>query len=75
MPKPVHEIRLGLIKATVRRFRTRSGLRHTVSVVRLYRNGDLWKHSTRFGRDDIPAVRLALDKAYTWIFEHGNQVK
>ncbi len=75
MPKPVHEIRRGLIKATVRRARTRSGLRHTVSVVRLYRNGDLWKHSTRFGRDDIPAVRLALDKAYMRICEHGRQVK
>ena len=75
MPKPVHEIRLGLIKVTVRRSRTRSGLRHTVSVVRLYRNGDLWKHSTHFGRDDIPAVRLALDKAYTWIYQHGNQVQ
>ena len=75
MPKPVHEIRIGLIKATVRRTKTQSGLRHTVSIVRLYRNGDVWKESTRFGRDDIPAVRLALDKAYVWIYEHGNQMQ
>ena len=73
MAKPVFQLRIGLIKVTVRRSRTRSGLRHTVSVVRLYRNGDVWKQSTRYGRDDIPAVRLALDKAHTWIYQHGNQ--
>ena len=67
MAKPVYEIRIGLIKAIVRRAKTRNGPRHTVSVVRLYRNGDIWKQSSRFGRDDIPAVRLALDKAHTWI--------
>ncbi len=65
--RSVHEIRIGLIKACVWRKRTRSGLRHTVSVLRLYRNGDLWKESTRFGRDDLPVVRLALDHAHTWI--------
>jgi hypothetical protein len=66
--EPVHTIRLGLIKARIWRKRTRSGLRHTVSVTRLYRNGDLWKESTRFGRDDLPLVRLLLDRAHTWIY-------
>ena len=69
--RSVHEIRIGLIKARVWRKRTRSGTRHTVSVVRLYRNGDLWKESTRFGRDDLPAVRLTLDQAHTWILQQG----
>ena len=35
-------------------------------MVRLYRNGDVWKESTRFGRDDLPLVKLVLDKAHTW---------
>jgi hypothetical protein len=73
MPNAVHEVRIGLIKATVRRATTRSGVRHTVSVVRLYRNGDLWKQSTRFGRDDLPVVRLALDEAYTWVLTKTHQ--
>ena len=69
MAKPVHEIRISLIIARVWRKRTRSGFRHNVSVVRLYRNGDSWKESLRFGRDDVPIVRLALDKAHTWILQ------
>jgi hypothetical protein len=72
MPRPpVHEVRRGLIKVRVWRKRTRSGLRHTVAVSRLFRNGDVWKESSRFGRDDIPLLRLALDEAYTWIFRQS----
>ncbi|MBC8291115.1 MAG: hypothetical protein H8E37_12440, partial [Planctomycetes bacterium] len=66
----IHEIRLGLIKARIWRKRIRSGTRHNVSVVRLYRNGDTWKESTRFGRDDVPLVRLVLDQAHTWVYEN-----
>jgi len=65
---PLHEIRYGLIVARIWRKRTRSGVRHTVTVMRLFRNGDVWKESSRFHRDDIPLVRLALDEAHTWIY-------
>ena len=71
MPRPVQEIRLGLIKASIYRKRTRSGLRHTVHAVRLFRDGDVWKQSTRFGRDDVPLLRLVLDQAYTWILKNS----
>lgn len=73
--KPAFELRRGLIKVRVWRKRTRSGVRHSVSVIRLYRNGDVWKESTRFGRDDIPVVRLALDQAHTWILSHTEPVQ
>ncbi|MHB8953134.1 MAG: hypothetical protein ACYC4U_09205 [Pirellulaceae bacterium] len=66
MPRPLHEIRMGLITARIWRKRSRSGLRHTISVVRLYRDGDVWKESSRFGRDDIPLVKLVLDRAHCW---------
>lgn len=69
MAKPIHEIRRGLITARVWRKTTRQGLRHSVSVVRLFRDGDLWKQSTRFGRDDLPLVRHVLDLAHTWILQ------
>jgi hypothetical protein len=71
MHNAAHEIRLGLIKARISCKQTRSGLRHSISVVRLYRNGDVWKQSTRFGRDDLPLVRLVLDLAHTWVLQHG----
>ncbi len=67
MSAAVHEVRVGLIKASVYRKKTRSGIRYQVSAVRLYRNGDCWKQSARFGRDDLPVLRLAIDKAHTWI--------
>lgn len=69
--KAVHEIRRGLIKVRIWRKRTRSGLRHTLAVTRLFRNGDVWKESSRFGRDDIPLLRLLLDEAHTWVFRNS----
>jgi len=71
MAKPVHEVRIGLVMARIWRKRTRSGLRHSVSVLRLYRNGDTWKESTRFGREDLPLLRLVLDRAHTWVLLHS----
>ncbi len=70
MPRtPVYEVRRGLIKVRIWRKRTRSGIRHSIAVVRLFRNGDAWKESTRFGRDDLPLVMHVLDLAHTWIFQ------
>ena len=69
--KPIYELRRGLIKVRVWRKRTASGLRHTVAVTRLFRNGDVWKESTRFGRDDLLLIRHVLDKAHTWICDNS----
>ncbi len=71
--KPVFELRRGLIKVRVWRKRTKISLRHTVTVVRLFKDGDLWKESIRFGRDDIPLVRLLLDQAFVWIYQQSVQ--
>lgn len=68
---PVHVIRFGLIKASVWQNKTKSGERHSVSVVRLFRDGDVWRESTRFGRDDLPLVSKAIDLAHSWIFLSG----
>ena len=67
---PIHEFRKGLIRVRIWRKQSRLGLRHTVSVVRLFRRSDVWNESTRFHRDDIPLVQLALDEAHIWIFEN-----
>ena len=70
--KPDHVIRFGLIKVSIWKNETRSGERHSVSICRLYRDGDLWRESTRFGRDDLTVAAKALDQAHTWIFESVN---
>jgi hypothetical protein len=68
--KPVFELRRGLIKVRVWRKRTKAGPRHTVTTARLFKDGDMWKESTRFGRDDLPLVRLLLDQAFVWIYQN-----
>lgn len=69
--KPAHEIRLGRIKATIWENETEQGTRHNVTVCRLYKDGDEWKQSASFGRDDLPLVAKAVDMAHTWIFEQA----
>lgn len=67
--KPVHEIRLGLIKAAIWRNLTRSGERHNVTLTRLFRNGDVWKESTHLGRDDLLQAAKVLDLCHSWVFD------
>ena len=75
MAKSALELRRGLIKVRIWRRRSRQGSRYSLSVVRLFRNGDQWKESTRLGRDDIPLVRLVLDEAYTWMLTEQGDVE
>ena len=65
--QPVHEIRRGLIVVRIWQKRSRRSRGFSTSIVRLYRNGTDWKESTRFGPEDIPVVRLALDAAFGWM--------
>jgi hypothetical protein len=62
---------LGRIRAAVWQNETENGTRHNVTITRLYKDGDTWKDSTSFGRDDLPLVAKIADMAHTWIFEQG----
>lgn len=74
MPRSkVHQIRRGLVIASITCRRTRRGIRHSVAVSRLLRDGDVWKSSTRFNPCDLPLVRLVLDDAMTWILQQGGR--
>lgn len=71
--RPIHEIRLGPIKAAIwaNEAKAKSGgttTRHSIKLTRLYRDGDKWATSDTFGRDDLPLVAKAADLAHTWIF-------
>ena len=68
--RPIHELRRGLIVVRVWRKRTKGCFSYTITAVRLFRNGDQWKESTRFGCDDIPLLRLVLNEAHTLIILH-----
>jgi hypothetical protein len=68
--KPVHEVRLGRIKAAVWANTGESGVWYSVVISRLYKDGDQWKRSESFSRDDLPLVIKVADLVHTWIYEH-----
>jgi hypothetical protein len=69
--KPVHEVRMGRIKAAIWANSTSAGMRHSVTFVRLYKEDGQWKTSQSFGRDDLPLLEKVADQAHTWIYETG----
>lgn len=71
--KPIHEIRLGSIKAAIWENRSGNSFWHSVTVSRLYKDGDEWKRTESFGRDDLPLISKVADLAHTWIFEQAQR--
>ena len=71
--RPVHEIRLGRIRAAIWANPTDTGVRHNVTLCRLYKDDKSgeWRDSQSFGRDDLPLVMKVSDLAMLWIYEHG----
>ena len=65
--RPVQEIRMGRIRAAIWENETQNGRRFNVTVSRLYKDGDDWKDSSSFGRDDLLVVAKVLDRCHTWI--------
>ena len=70
--QPVHEVRIGAVKATIWENETTAGVRHNVTLGRLYKEGDEWKQTESFGRDDLLLVAKVVDQAHSWIFENVN---
>ena len=65
---PVHEIRMGRVRAAIWENETENGTRHNVTISRLYKDGDDWKDSTSFGRDDLPLLEKVAAQAHAWIY-------
>ena len=72
--RPVHEIRLGRIRAAIWENETQNGPRHNVTFTRLYKDGGQWTDSGSFGRDDLPLLAKVADQAHTWIFQQKQEV-
>jgi len=71
--KPVHEIRMGRIKAAIWENETQNGVRHNVTCQRIYKDeSQEWQTSDSFGRDDLPLLAKVVDQAHTWIYQHAN---
>lgn len=71
--KPKHEVRRGRIKAAIWENETKTGPRCNVTFTRIYKDGNDWKDSDSFGRDDLLLLAKVADEAHTWIFENSKE--
>ena len=68
--RPVHEIRLGRVKAAVWANPGEHGVRYSVTVSRVYKDSEQkWQTTDSFGRDDLLVLAKVSDLAHTWISE------
>ena len=67
--KPVAEVRIGRVKAAIWQNETEGRTRHNVTFSRLYRDGDQWKSTQSFGRNDLLVLAKVADQAHSRLFE------
>lgn len=67
--KPIHEIRLGAIKAVIWKNESSNGRFYNAIFTRLYKDGEEWKTSASFGRDDLPLLASIAGRANSWIYD------
>ena len=68
--KPVDEVRIGRVKATIWRNETEDGKpRYNVVLARLYKDGDTWQSTPSFGRNDLLLLAKVADLVHTRICE------
>ena len=68
--RPAHEVRVGLVRATIWANDTKQGLKYNVTLARLYQSGDTWKSSGSFGLRDLADVTRVSIIAEVWVREH-----
>ena len=69
--RPVHEVRLGRVKAAVWANQSENGLWYSVRVGRLYKDAEQWKTADSFHREDLPLVMKVADRVHTWLYENA----
>ena len=67
--KPVAELRIGAVKATVWENEVGGITRHNVTFSRIYRDGDQWKTSHSFGLNNLLVLAKLADQVHTLIAE------
>lgn len=74
--KPVHRIRLSNISAAIFKNETNEGKSFfNVQFDRSYKDGEEWKHTQSFGRDDLLQLAKVADQTHSWIHDHQQQAK
>lgn len=72
--RPVQEFRVGSIKATIWANPTDQGVRHNVTLARIYKTEEGWKTAEHFRRDDIPLLIKVLVRAHDWMYADNDPI-
>jgi hypothetical protein len=67
--KPIHQVRIGRIKAAV--FDNGEDAPRKVQFTALYKDGDQWKGSQSFTREDLPLLAKVADQVHTYLYEQN----
>ncbi len=67
--QPVHQIRIGRIKAAV--FDNGEDAPRKVAFTALYKDGETWKGSQSFTREDLPLLAKVADQVHTYLYEQN----
>ena len=66
--KPAAKFRDGALTVTVwKNAGDKGGAWYSVTPSRIYKKGDAWNETDRFGYDDLMPLAKLLDEAHTWI--------
>ena len=71
--KPVAELRIGAVKATVWENEVGGITRHNVTFSRIYRDGDQWKTTQSFRFSNLLSFAKVADQAHTLIAERKGE--
>jgi hypothetical protein len=71
--QPVNRIRYGLISASIWRQEGEKGPMFNVSFQRSYKEGEEWRSSTSFGRNDLLVLSLLATRAFEWIADQQTE--
>ena len=67
--QPISQVRIGAIKAAIWRNEVGNAFRYNVTFERLYKDGDEWRSSQSFGRDDLLILAKVADRAHSQILD------
>lgn len=68
--KPVHRIRLSRISASIFKNESQEGKAfYSTQFDRSYLDGEEWKHTRSFSRDDLLLLAKVADMTHSWIYQ------
>jgi hypothetical protein len=67
--RPVHQVRIGRIKAAV--FENGDNAPRKVQFTALYKEGDEWRGSQSFAREDLPLLMKVADQVHSYLYEQN----